>query len=120
MRVTAPKPSLIAALGLWIASPALAQGGLAYGQPNPGPGDDGADPSYAIGSKTPKPQAHAYERQALRYDARQGRAHGGDPRQAVDDAQRAPYGADRRAFEYERANYEALYGVGAWERRYGH
>jgi hypothetical protein len=124
MRLSVLKPSLIAALSLGIASSALAQGGVAYG-PNDSSADRGDDSvtfSYPAGN-IPQPQAYAYERQVQRYRDQQAQYQdlqaGWRAQQDAYDVRRDTYDSDWRAFEYERANYDALYGAGAWERRYG-
>ncbi len=122
MRVTPLKPFLIAALGLGISSPALAQG-YSYGQADSGSGY-AADANYPLGSNVPQPQRYAYERQVQRYRDQQAdyqdQQAAWRAQQDAYDARRAGYDADRQAYEYERAHYDALYGSGAWERRYGH
>jgi hypothetical protein len=134
MPVTPLKPILIAAVGFGIASSAVAQGS-AYGPSN---GASGADaysytPStaYPVGANIPQPEANAYGRQVPQYqdqqaqyqdqlDAWSHRTQGWRAQRDAYDVRRDQYDADRRAYEYERAHYDALYGPGAWEQRYGY
>jgi hypothetical protein len=122
VRVTPLKPLLIATLGFGIASPVLAQG-YSYGQANSAAGY-GANANYSAGSNIPQPQGYAYERQMQQYRdqqaAYQDQQASWRAQQDAYDARRAGYDSDRQAYEYERAHYDAIYGAGAWERRYGY
>ncbi len=50
----------------------------------------------------------------------QDRKDANDARRDRYQAQRDRYENDRDAYEHERADYDARYGAGAWERRYGY
>jgi hypothetical protein len=125
------KSSLIAALGF--VSPAVAQDVFAYGPPNDA--DVAAayseGPSYPVGSNIPQPQAYAYGQQMQRYRDQQAqyqdqqeawrqRVQDLRAQQDANDVRQDDYDAARRAYEYERAHYDAVYGDGAWLRRYGY
>jgi|WetSurMetagenome_2_1015567.scaffolds.fasta_scaffold688032_2 hypothetical protein len=131
MPVTPLKPILIAAVGLGIASSAAAQAIGVYGQPYDAGRADAYSTTYPVGADIPQPHAYAYERgmqrrqdQQAQYqdqlDAWNQRAQGWRAQRDAYDVRRDQYDSNRRAYEYERDHYDALYGPGAWEQRYGH
>jgi hypothetical protein len=72
-----------------------------------------------------------YQAQKDQYDAQQdqyrsqqqdyeNRSAAAQPRRDTYAVQRDDYSANREAYERERADYDARYGSGAWDRRYGY
>jgi hypothetical protein len=98
--------SLAGLLMLGASAPVLAQ-----------PVDPAAEAAYQQRLQDYNSQQDQYQAQQRDYENRRA---ADQARRDSYAAQRDYYSADRDAYERERADYDARYGVGAWERRYGY
>ena len=107
MNTTPFKLSLVAILALGASTTAFAQ---TYTDPS-------AEAAYQQSLKDYQDQQETYQAQQQSYqDARAAAA----ARRDAYNANAAAYSADRYAYERERDDYDARYGAGAWEARYGY
>ena len=110
------KLTLAGLLSLGVGSTAVAQAWY--------PGYTSAQPEYGSPSQVSPQDQSSYDVQQQRYQNQRGaydaRTQAWRYRRDAYDDQRDAYSHDRAAYEEQRAEYDAQYGDGAWERRYGH
>jgi len=98
--------TLAAALALSASASALAQ---PYGQPSDDPNYQAAQQDYEAQQRDYEAKQQDYQDRAADYQARRD----------TYSVQRDRYADDRAAYLRQKADYDARWGAGAWERRYG-
>ena len=101
------KLSIAAVLALGTSATAFAQ---TYTDPN-------AQAAYQQSLKDYQDQQQIYQNQKQNYENAKAAS---DARRDAYSEQSQDYSADRWAYQRERDDYDAKYGVGAWEARYGY